>query len=289
MTKVVQAQVTIAATPQAVFQALTQTQAVKQWFAEHAAIDPLTHQYDFWGRYTFDAPDRAAGRHPIVGWEPGRRLTYIWTVRGADTTVDITLTPVATGTQLQVTQEGVSKREDGEGSLADFWTLSLENLRGWVEQGGVGPRCDFGRVQFGEVRLGVDVAASAEAVYATLVEPALLERYIASHATVEPWVGGRYDYGWGMGPIKILDITPTQRLSYSWQYDAEPDTVVTWSLEESGGRTRLTLVHSGFGDSRRCEDYQLGWGAFLAQIKYLVECGAAWHKVTTNEGDYALA
>lgn len=121
------------------------------------------------------------------------------------------------------------------------------------------------------------------------IEPRQLERYIASHATVEPRIGGKYDFGWGQGPIKILDLAPDARLAYSWQYSGEPDTVVTWTLEASDGRTRLTLVHSGFGVDRVSDDYNLGWGAFLNQIKALAETGDHWRKVTTNEADYALA
>jgi uncharacterized protein YndB with AHSA1/START domain len=203
--------------------------------------------------------------------------------------VDIALAPTTDGTMVTVTHEHVPARQDGQASIADFWVLALENLRSYVERGIVGLRCDFSLEPHAEVHLAIDIDAPAAAVFNLLIQPDQLERYIATQARVEPHVGGRYDFGWDHGPIKILELMPNARLAYSWQYGGEPDTVVKWSLEESDGRTRLLLVHSGFGADRLSDDYNLGWGAFLVQIKALAETGDRWQKVTTNEADYALA
>ena len=49
------------------------------------------------------------------------------------------------------------------------------------------------------------------------------------------------------GPLEIIDLAPFERISYSWEpWKQVPETVATWTLEEADGKTRLTLVHSGF-------------------------------------------
>lgn len=180
------------------------------------------------------------------------------------------------------------ERKTGEASFTDFWDLSLENLRGWVERRVIGARCDFSGERTGDVHLEVDIAAPPEAVFHALITPEELDRYFATRAVVEPYVGGRYDFGWGNGgPVKILELAPPEKLTYSWEYPPEPPTVVTWTLERSGGGTRLMLVHSGFGSERLTEEYQTGWLNCLNRIKFLVEGGPTWrvpsHPTTHQE------
>jgi uncharacterized protein YndB with AHSA1/START domain len=75
---------------------------------------------------------------------------------------------------------------------------------------------------------------------------------------------GEYDFGWeGGGPIKILELEPNHKLTYSWHYE---DTVVTWILEDSEGGTRLTVVHSGFAKDRSTDDYTAGWLKFINSL-----------------------
>jgi hypothetical protein len=52
--------------------------------------------------------------------------------------------------------------------------------------------------------------------------------------------------------------------------------VVTWTLEESGGKTRLTLAHSGFATDRHSDAEWGGWLNYLGLIRSLVEFGLDW-------------
>ena len=111
-----------------------------------------------------------------------------------------------------------------------------------------------------------------------------VNRYIATDATVEPHPGGVYNYGWqGGGPLKILDIEENRKLQFTWRYDENntpsPETVVTWTLEGSGGRTRITLVHHGFASGRPADDYRTGWMKYMNEIKSMLELGDAWSPV----------
>jgi uncharacterized protein YndB with AHSA1/START domain len=169
--------------------------------------------------------------------------------------------------------------------VADLLMLSLANLASYCEGRGIGPRCDFTAFGETEARAGVEIAASPGEVFASLIEPAQLDRWIAVHAEVEPHVGGRYDFGWDHGPVRILELEPGKVLSYSWRHswdDGEKPaaTVVRWELDGAQGHTYLTIVHSGFGGTgRKTEGYQLGWMEFLASVKRMHEAGVGWRPV----------
>jgi uncharacterized protein YndB with AHSA1/START domain len=278
MNKRIDVKLSVTATPPQLFHALTDAAELMQWFCEHAYVSLPERRYDFWGRFTPEAPERDRGCHSLLALESDRLLTFGWRIGEAETTVEVRLEVQEGNTQVRLIHEGVPAYKPGEASLADFWALSLENLCTWVERGVIGPRCDFSAASYGDVRVDIDINAPREAVYEALIRPDQLNRYMATHASVELRTAGRYDFGWEKGgPVKILDLVPAERLSYSWIYEDQPETVVTWTLEGSGGKTRLTLVHSGFGD-RKNGNYKAGWLKFLTYIKNLVEVGSRWQR-----------
>jgi uncharacterized protein YndB with AHSA1/START domain len=269
--------------PEAVYAALTDAAALEAWLAEHAEVAMGSGIFEFWGRFT---PEGERGRQRLLGAEPGRRLRFSWTLEGAETEVDITLEPQDGGTRLTLVHSNVAPRTSGDSYwVRDLLMLSLANLASYCEGRGIGPRCDFTAFRGTEARASVEIAASPSEVFASLIEPAQLNRWIAERAEVDPEVGGRYDFGWDHGPVKILELEPDKVLAYSWRHSwqdaAGPDaTVVRWELEGSRGHTHLTIVHSGFGGTeRRTEGYQLGWMEFLASLKRMHEVGAAWRPV----------
>jgi len=288
MKKRIEVELIVAAEPRRLFRALTSTHELTCWFCEYAEVSLEEQRYNFWGRFTPGAPERDHGYHPLLVLEPNQRLTFAWQVREVETRVDVHLQTQGENTRVTLGHEGVPAHEPGEANLADFWALSLENLRAWVERGVIGPRCDFSGAPYGDVRLSIDIAAPHAAVYHALLRPHELERYIATRATVEPHTDGRYDFGWEEGgPVKILELVPEERLSYSWTYEDQPETVVTWTLEGSGGRTRLTLVHSGFARNRKNGGYHGGWLKYMNRIKNLVEVGDRWQQPTLHVTDFA--
>ena len=283
----IELQLTIDAPPQDVYRALTEGDQLEQWFAEHADVSMDDGRYGFWGRLTPENPDRPVGR--LLEAIPNAKLRFEWTLRGEQTQVTVNLRGKGTGTRIRIEHFGIPTTRPGQYAVTDFWSLSLDNLRAWVERGEVGLQCDFGAIRLGDVRLEVDIDAPPEEVFSTLIDPEKLSRYIANDPVVEPVVGGRYDYGWGDGPIKILDLEPNKRLSHTWRFDSEnePETVVAWTLEGSGGKTRLTLVHSGFAPDRPMEDYRVGWLHYLQRIKFLSELGDAWERPKLTSTEYS--
>jgi len=272
----------IAAPPDTVYKALTDAAALESWFAEHAEVSLEQRTFGFWGRYTLDGEP---GKQRLLSFQPGRSLSFAWQLQDAETEVGIVLEPQDDGVLLSLTHSGVPPRASGEDYwVGDLMMLSLANLASYCEGRGIGPRCDFSSPPAGEARGSADIAASPAAVFASLIEPAQLDRWIAVRAEVEPRVGGRYDFGWDHGPVRILELEPGKSLAYSWRHSWDDQhgpesTVVRWELDGSQGQTHLTIVHSGFGQGRRPDGYQLGWMEFLASLKRMHEAGAAWRPV----------
>lgn len=287
-TTVIDLQMDIAASPEDVFHALTDSDTLKMWFAEDALVNPGENQYAFWGKFTPEAPDQQGGTHTLLSYELGRHLKYDWHVKGTDTTVEFTLSPHHTGTLLSLMHHNVPDWQPGEYTIWDFWRVSLENLRCWVERKTVGGLCDFSTVMRGEVQLSIEIDAAPEKVFEAISDPEQLDRYISHGAKVDLKVGGDYSFGWDPGgPQKVLEVEPAKKLSYSWRYEGEPDTVVTWELEGSENRTRLTLVHSGFAPDTDDAGYRIGWTAYLNAIKSMSERGDNWQRVKTKTADFA--
>jgi uncharacterized protein YndB with AHSA1/START domain len=273
----------IGAPPEAVYAALTDAVALRAWLAEHADVSVDDGVFEFWGRYT---PEGERGRQRLLAAEPGRALSFAWLLQRAETEIAIALEPEDGGTLLALTHSGVPPRPSGDAYwVGDLLMLSLANLASYCEGRDTGPRCDFTAFSDTEARAGVGIGAPPGEVFASLIEPGQLNRWIAEQAEVDPRVGGRYDFGWDHGPVKILDLEPGKVLAYSWRHSWEdeggPDaTVVRWELDGSEGHTYLTIVHSGFGGTgRRTEGYQLGWMEFLASLKRMHEVGAGWRPV----------
>ena len=159
--------------------------------------------------------------------------------------------------------------------MSDVWFAWLENLKRYVA-GRSAVRCDFSTIEPGHLRHTVEIDGSAADVWNALVKPEQLNRWLTNDASDEATVGAVWvDWGEGAGALRILDITPETELSIGWEIDGTP-TVVTWTLEESAGRTRLTLAHSGFAPDRHTDAEWAGWLDYLSRIKSLVEFGADW-------------
>jgi uncharacterized protein YndB with AHSA1/START domain len=226
------------------------------------------------------APDRPATKF-VEGIE-NRLLRFIWNYKTHALPVTIELASSNKGTLLTLTQE-IVERATGEASFNDFWGLSLENLRRLLLNGSGPLFCDYSVVHRAEISVTAQINRPVNEVFTGLIDPKQLERYIADKATVDPRVGGKYDFGWGGGPIKILELEPNHKLTYSWNFGE--DTVVTWVLEDSDGGTRLTLVHSGFGKDRSTDDYTTGWLKFVNGLKSMVEIGDSWEEIKAETSD----
>jgi uncharacterized protein YndB with AHSA1/START domain len=274
----------LAATPERVFHALTDPSALRGWLAEHAEVSLPDKQFAFWGRFT---PNGDVGRQRLLDAEPGRLLRFAWDLDATERIVEIDLTPddqapgEQPGTVLTLTQTGSTTYEQmvegiqSEAGLWD-WRLPIANLANYLEGREPAPRLDFTERPHGSVRIEVPIDAPAEQVFAALIEPDQLDRWFGNGSIVDPRVGGEIRFSPQEQPVKILELEPNQALAYSWRW-RDLETAVRWELEDSGGRTHLTIVHSGFGDDQPGARQHLGgWLCFLAELRRMLEAGAAW-------------
>jgi uncharacterized protein YndB with AHSA1/START domain len=78
--------------------------------------------------------------------------------------------------------------------------------------------------------------------------------------------------------IEVVDVVPDSRLSFLWYpYDVDPDadhsaeaqTVVTFTLDDADGGTRVRVVESGFDRvplHRRAEAFRMNEGGWVEQM-----------------------
>jgi len=288
---------TMRATPDRVWAALTDADAVRAWFAEHAEIDTrVGGAWRFWGRYSLGVPSRDAADQTIVAVEPEKLLAFTWTWAGVPTRVEITLEPdewkeftMGSAPALRPNAPGckVTVRQTFEGTLPyprpesladDHWRLSIANLFAHLDGAEVSlvDHADPSP----EVRTSIFVEAPPSTVFRTLTEPELLNQWIGMNARVDPRVGGGFDLGWmgcgeegktlpdlGMSPMKILELEQDRRLAISWPDwrgdERVPMQKVTWDLTPEGSGTRVELRHTGFVRAVDRSDFFQGWTGFL--------------------------
>ena len=130
--------------------------------------------------------------------------------------------------------------------------------------------------------------APREAVFAAWTNPEVLRRWWASQpgwrspsAQVDLRVGGRYRLSMGEpdgGPVHTVtgeytEVRPPERLAYTWAWEGDPPemngsagTLVTVEFAEDGGRTTVTVVHTGFATEQARDLHEGGWGGCLDSL-----------------------
>lgn len=278
--------VEISATRERIWHALTDVSAVQSWLSLQAAVNLEAGLYTAWGPNIIGVPERGAISLRESRGTDGLDLS--WEYRDVLTSVHITLRTGGESCFVMVEHVDLPLRPyEEDAAMHDFWYVALENLRSFVLTGHKPALPDYTTCCGDELKLQISVNADKQAVFFFISDPDQINRYFGRNAVVEPRVGGRFSYGWELGgPVEILAIDPPNRLSYSWDYEGEPSTVVTWSLEGSGGSTTITLSHSGFGDEARQDAYRAGWSSFLAIIRSMAELGEQWSMVRIEGADH---
>ena len=257
------------APPEAVHTALTDAAALRVWLAEHAEV-ALPDRYEFWGRYTPDG----AEPHQRVLHADERTLRLAWTVDGVETTVEITLTENEPdherGTLLTLTQsdlptfaEVLSDKAGPRGELQTFWSLAIENLSDYLSGRELTPRCDYTSP---ELRASLVIDAAPEAVFDSLTQPEHFRKWFGANVDIEPHVGGRFAMGGfelDPGGAKFVEFEPGRKATLRF---ADGQTT-SWELDGSDGKTRLTVVESGFDVDNPPYPGWAGWLTGVAELR----------------------
>ena len=111
-----------------------------------------------------------------------------------------------------------------------------------------------------------------EKIWRALTQPHLIAEWLMQN-DFAPTVGHRFDLraDWGMVGCKVLEIEPLKVLAYSWAAMGL-ESVVTWTLTQSGAGTHLRMEHAGFrrGQEQAFRGAQYGWNSFLARLEQVL-------------------
>ncbi|MBX3206242.1 MAG: SRPBCC domain-containing protein [Labilithrix sp.] len=275
---------TIEASPERVFAALTTPADLTQWFAEKIAIEAAPNgTFRFSGRGAY-APVSTR----LTRFEPMKTLAFGYPIEGVDGEAKLTLTADDTktdATKLTIEHALVATPAIPRAKelVDDLWRLAFSNLSCHLKDGVGVLLVDFGDSK-PEVRLSIFIDASPENVFRGLVDPELLNKWVAKKAVVEPRVNGRYSFGWSHdengktvegGPTKILELVENVKLVVDWPDwrgdSAVPVQRLTYLLAPEGKGTRLTLIHDGFIRPADVSDYSGGWLWFAERLKGVAE------------------
>jgi uncharacterized protein YndB with AHSA1/START domain len=247
------------------YEALTDPAALRVWLAEYADVD-LPGKYEFWGRFTPDG----AEPHQRVLHADERTIRLAWTVEGVETTAQFELAEDDGGTLVTLSQSDLPAFEDviadragARGALQTFWSLAIANLADYLDGRELTPKCDFTSA---ELHTSVVIDAAPDKVFDSITQPEQFCQWFGAKVDIEPYVGGRFAMGGfelDPGGAKFVEFEPGRKATLRFA-DNETD---TWELEGSDGKTRLTLVHSGFDPANPPYPGWLGWLTGLAALR----------------------
>jgi uncharacterized protein YndB with AHSA1/START domain len=247
------------------YEALTDPAALRVWLAEHAEVD-LPGRYEFWGRTT---PDGAEPRQRVLHVDE-RTIRFAWTVEGVEATVQWELAEDEDGTLVTLSQSDLPDFQDvlagnagARGSMQTFWGLANANLADHRAGRDLTPQCDFTSP---ELRASVMIDATPDEVFDSMTRPEQFSRWMGVHVDIEPYVGGRFAMGgfeFDQSGGAFVEFEPGRRASVR-HADGMLD---SWELEGSGGRTRLTVMHSGFDPANPPYPGWAGWLGGIAALR----------------------
>ncbi|WP_433433928.1 SRPBCC domain-containing protein [Nonomuraea sp. CA-141351] len=242
--------------------ALTDPVVLRIWLAEHAEVE-LPGRFGFWGRTTpeGDAP------HQRLLHADERTVRFAWLLDGEETTTEFRLEEDGDATIVSLSQthfdfQDVITGKSIRGVLQTYWCQALANLAEHFEGRELTPKADYTSL---DLRAEVTIDASPSQVFDSLIDSEAVTRWFGFPIEIEPYVGGRFAMG-GLAndpsPAKVLELEPGRKFSLDWGGTG----VGTWELEGSEGKTRLTLVQSGFDGER---PPYAAWGGILAGVAEL--------------------
>lgn len=153
------------------------------------------------------------------------------------------------------------------------WAGSLTSLKRFVEEGVVSKHVQM-----------VFIRARAEKIWEALTRGEITPAYYFGTAVEGEWrVGGEYRYSGSDGQLfidgRVLEVDPPHHLVTTFnphwgEYEGQPESRVTWSIEPEGDVCRVTLTHEGIDpESEFGSGFVEGWARILSGLKTLLETG----------------
>jgi uncharacterized protein YndB with AHSA1/START domain len=140
---------------------------------------------------------------------------------------------------------------------------------------------------------GFETAASAEALWRALTEPATLRTWLATEAAVEPRAGGRYSTAsrlFGRREAQIERFEPGARLQLLYEPNADwpplPDSALVedFIIDEKRGQRMLRVIGAGVPTdeeySKMLVRLRTGWALAFAQLQLKIKDGTVGQAAT---------
>jgi len=125
---------TIAATPERVFNALTQQDEIVQWWANEAQVKPEVGSL---GEFRFKPPAGTL-QFEVAELKAGERVHWIsrqGPPQWAGTSVTWQLTPTQNGTSVRLTHDGFAQVDKAYEQTRRNWQYFLDSLKSYLETG----------------------------------------------------------------------------------------------------------------------------------------------------------
>ena len=230
----------------------------------------LPGRYEFWGRFTPDG----AEPHQRVLHADERTIRFAWTVEGVESEVGFELAEDEDGTLVTLSQSDLPSFADvladtagARGALQTFWSLAIANLADYLAGRELTPKCDF---TSSELHASVVIDAAPDKVFDSMIRPEVFRKWFGANVDIEPYVGGRFAMGGfelDPGGAKFVEFEPGRKATLRF---ADGETT-SWELEGSDGKTRLTMVHSGFDPANPPYPGWAGWLGGIAGLRHYHE------------------
>ncbi len=130
------------------------------------------------------------------------------------------------------------------------------------------------------------IRAGQQQVWDAITNPAIVARFFHGAQVESTYQPGSPLRSWSpdrsqqWGDNTVLECDPPRKLVHTWRslYDpdlaAEPESRVTWEIEEQpGGFSRLTLIHDRLDQSPKTAASVKGWSYILSNLKTVIETG----------------
>jgi len=133
------------------------------------------------------------------------------------------------------------------------------------------------------VRTETQVAAPPATVFAFLIDPDKLMRWMGNGATMEPHPGGLYLLkevaGKSTARGQFREVVPVHRLAYSFGWEDRPGVppgsgLVEIDLIEQAGGTLVRMTHSGLPNEEERAGHEKGWKHYLSRLATVAPGGS---------------
>ncbi len=124
------------------------------------------------------------------------------------------------------------------------------------------------------VRRETHIPAPPAAVFALLIDPEKMLRWIGTEAQVEPQPGGLYLVnitGARVARGAFREVVPVHRLAYSFGWDGSTvvppgSSLIEIDLIEQPDGTLMRFTHSGLPNTEQCDGHAKGWAHYFGRL-----------------------